>query len=559
MSGIRHPGVTLLQPDLTHCGAILGARGLSRAFGVISMARTVLPGSHRAAEPGAQIIGPAQPLERLRVSVIVRRGSRALFDSRIAALAAGDRSMARLSREEFAGRHGADAADLAAVRSFAQAYGLTVSAEYAARRTVILEGTVVQFSAAFSVELHQVSAGGGSHRGRTGEISLPAELDGIVEAVLGLDNRAQARPHFRLRPAPDAASRRAGSTAAVSYTPLQVAGLYGFPAGSGEGQCVALIELGGGYVQADLDTYFARLGVAAPTVVAVPVDQGSNAPSGSTNGPDGEVMLDIEVVGALVPGARIAVYFAPNTDAGFLDAVTTAIHDTINKPAVISISWGGPESTWTAQAKTVMDSAFQAAAALGITVCVASGDNGSSDGLSASGDHVDFPASSSFALGCGGTSLHAADGGIAKESVWNDGAGGGASGGGISTFFKVPAWQATLSAHAPSGKAIPLVMRGVPDVSGDADPQTGYAVRIDGTDTVIGGTSAVAPLWAALITRINAIHGKSAGFINPALYAHAAALRDVTQGNNGDFAATAGWDACTGLGSPNGGALPGIL
>jgi kumamolisin len=247
-------------------------------------------------------------------------------------------------------------------------------------------------------------------------------------------------------------------------------------------------------------------------VVAVPVDQGANAPTGSANGPDGEVMLDVEVVGSLVPGARIAVYFAPNTDAGFLDAVTTAIHDSVNKPAVISISWGGPESTWTAQAKTAMDSAFQAAAALGITVCVASGDNGSSDGVS-----------------------------------------------GGSAFFKVPGWQSGLSAHTAAGKAVPLTLRGVPDVSGDADPDTGYEVRVDGSNSVIGGTSAVAPLWAALITRINAIKGRSVGFINPVLYAHATALRDVTRGNNGDFSATAGWDACTGLGTPNGTGLSAIL
>jgi kumamolisin len=520
---------------------------------------TILKGSHRAAEPGAQIIGPAQPQERLRVSVLVRRQSQAEFDARIASIAAGDRSVAHLTHADFAGRHGASAADLAAVRAFALAHGLTVSGEYAARRTVVLEGTVARFCAAFAVELHEVRSGAGRYRGRTGEISVPAALDGIVEAVLGLDNRPQARPHFRLRPAPDAATRRAGGAAPVSYAPPQVAALYGFPASAGAGQCVALIELGGGFVQSDLDTYFAGLGVASPTVVAVPVDQGANAPTGSANGPDGEVMLDVEVVGSLVPGARIAVYFAPNTDAGFLDAVTTAIHDSVNKPAVISISWGGPESTWTAQAKTAMDSAFQAAAALGITVCVASGDNGSSDGVSGGGDNVDFPASSSFALGCGGTSLRGAGDRIAAETVWNDGAGGGASGGGISAFFKVPGWQSGLSAHTAAGKAVPLTLRGVPDVSGDADPDTGYEVRVDGSNSVIGGTSAVAPLWAALITRINAIKGRSVGFINPVLYAHATALRDVTRGNNGDFSATAGWDACTGLGTPNGTGLSAIL
>src|SRR5487761_598338 len=118
-------------------------------------------------------------------------------------------------------------------------------------------------------------------------------------------------------------------------------------------------------------------------------------------------MLDIEVAGAIAPAAAIAVYFAPNTDAGFLDAVTTAIHDDVRKPSVISISWGGPESTWTQQAMSAIDQAFQAAATLGITVCVAAGDSGSTDGVSDGSNHVDFPASSSGVLACGGTSLRA--------------------------------------------------------------------------------------------------------------------------------------------------------
>jgi kumamolisin len=271
------------------------------------------------------------------------------------------------------------------------------------------------------------------------------------------------------------------------------------------------------------------------------------------------VMLDIEVVGAIAPQAKIAVYFAPNTDAGFLDAITTAIHDTTNKPSVISISWGGPESTWTAQAMTAMDQAFQAAATLGITVCIASGDNGSSDSVNDGGDHVDFPASSSFALACGGTSLQASASAINSETVWNDGANGGASGGGISGFFAKPVWQASLNAVDAQGKVVALTQRGVPDVAGNADPQTGYEVRVDGTASVIGGTSAVAPLWAALIARVNELSGKPAGFLNPQLYQNPKALRDITSGNNGDFAAAAGWDACTGLGSPNGAALRAVI
>ncbi|HEV2551070.1 MAG TPA: S53 family peptidase [Stellaceae bacterium] len=375
--------------------------------------------------------------------------------------------------------------------------------------------------------------------------------------MLGLDNRPQARPHFRNRAPAGNVHWRAG--AAASFAPTQLASLYDFPSGTGKGECIAIIELGGGYRPADLATYFSEIKVAKPSVVAASVDHGKNHPTGDPNGPDGEVMLDIEVAGAIAPAANIVVYFAPNTDAGFLDAITTAIHDTIHKPSVISISWGGPEASWTQQSMTAFDQAFQEAAALGITVCVASGDNGSSDGVNDGKDHVDFPASSPYALACGGTSLQAANGKISSETVWNDGANGGASGGGVSAFFALPSWQAELRTTNSKGVKSPLPMRGVPDVSGDADPQTGYDVRVDGQDTVIGGTSAVAPLWAGLIALLNAGKGSPVGYVNPQLYKNSTALRDVTQGDNGEFAAATGWDACTGLGSPNGKAIAATL
>jgi kumamolisin len=230
---------------------------------------------------------------------------------------------------------------------------------------------------------------------------------------------------------------------------------------------------------------------------------------------------------------------------------------------VISISWGGPESTWTSQSLTALDSAFQAAATMGVTVTVASGDNGSGDGVSDGADHVDFPASSPHALACGGTSLTASGGAIESESVWNDGAGGGAGGGGVSAVFALPSFQQGLTATTTSGGASPLAMRGVPDVAGDADPETGYQVRIDGNNTVIGGTSAVAPLWAGLLTLINAARGAPVGYVNAALYAAASGaaspFNDITDGDNGDFAASVGWDACTGLGSPRGAAIAAAL
>jgi kumamolisin len=529
------------------------------------MATRRLKGSEKSALPNARAIGPADQHERLEVSVIVRPQAREALAERVSRLTRADRSEGPLSREAFAAAHGASSADLAAVKAFAHLHGLSVVQEHAARRTVVLAGTVAQFTEAFSVELKRYEYPDGTYRGREGGIQIPEELEPIIEAVLGLDNRPQALAHFRIRkPAP---KRRSGarsppaqpssaakaSASAVSYSPGQLASLYDFPQQTAQGECVALIELGGGFRPQDLQTYFAGLGVAAPVVTAVSVDHGANQPTGDANGPDGEVMLDIEVVGAVAAGASIAVYFAPNTDAGFLDAVTTAMHDTVRKPSVISISWGGPESSWTSQAMTAMDQAFQAAATLGITVCAASGDGGSSDGAGGSAAHVDFPASSPFVLGCGGTSLRAAGTQIASEVVWNDAStDGGAGGGGVSAFFPVPSWQQGLAATTAAGARSALSGRGVPDVAGDADPETGYDVRIDGTDTVIGGTSAVAPLWAGLVALANALNGRASGYLNPLLYAHPAALRDITKGNNGAFEASAGWDACTGLGSPIG-------
>jgi kumamolisin len=519
------------------------------------MARIPLKGSERSPLPGSRAVGPADPNERLQVTVLLRRRGQQAFRERVNKLAAGDTSSEPLTREQFAQQFGAHPADIAAIKAFAASHGLTVVQEHADRRTVLLSGTVAQLESAFAVKLQRFEHASGSYRGREGCIEIPSELGGIIEGVLGLDNRPQAETHFRLH----AKHARRPQAAAVAFSPVQLASLYNYPQADGQGQCVGIIELGGGFTQADLQTYFAGLGLASPKVTAVPVDGGENAPTGDANGPDGEVMLDIEVIGALAPAANIAVYFAPNTDAGFLDAVTAAIHDTTNKPSVISISWGSAESDWTAQSMTAMDEAFQAAATLGVTICVASGDNGSSDGVTDGADHVDFPAASPYALACGGTSLKATNSSITSEVVWNDGATGGAGGGGASSFFPLPAWQSGLKITNTSGVATPLKNRGVPDVSGDADPQTGYNVRIDGTDTVIGGTSAVAPLWAGLLARINQLAGKPVGYIQPQLYRNPKALRDITQGNNGDFRASPGWDACTGLGSPDGQQLAGIF
>jgi kumamolisin len=436
------------------------------------------------------------------------------------------------------------------VVAFARQYDLTVLQTSVLKRYVILKGSVQKFSEAFQVYLANFTPDSGiSYRGRSGAIHIPEILKDIITGVFGLDNRPQARPMFHILKQdgglvhPQAAS--------VSYNPDAVAKAYKYPRDvDGSGECIALIELGGGYRNTDMQNYFSKLGLTLPVITAQSVDGALNAPS-TPDSADGEVALDIEVAGAVAPGAKIVVFFAPNTDKGFLDAISTAIHDTENNPSVISISWGAAESQWSGQAMQNFNEAFMSAAALGITITVAAGDNGSSDRETDGKAHVDFPASSPYALACGGTRLLAN-----AETVWND-QDGWATGGGISDIFPVPDYQKNTSLP-PSVNSTKKKGRGLPDIAANADSESGYNVLVDGQWTVVGGTSAVAPLIAGLIALANQKLKRKTGFIHLKIYASTAAVfKDITVGNNitaknGGYNAGPGWDACTGLGVPLG-------
>jgi len=398
-----------------------------------------LPGSERSPLPAAESAGPVDGSERIEITLVTRRRAE------LSRTTSG--APVRMTREELEQGYGTDPADLDLVASTMSRFGLEVTGQYAGSRRVTVAGTAADLAATFGAELSLVTspAPGGrgqvTHRYREGSLQVPAELAGIVLAVLGLDNRPQARYQSR---------RAAAAAAATSYTPPQVAGIYQFPAGTdGTGQTIGIIELGGGFSTSDLETYFSGLGLPVPSVTAQGVDGASNVPGQDPNGADGEVELDIEVAGAVAPGAAQVVYFAPNTDQGFIDAVSTAIHATPT-PAVVSISWGQSEDSWTAQARDALDAAIADGAALGVTVTAAAGDNGSSDGAPGGQPHVDFPASSPHALACGGTTLQAnpATGVIRSETVWNDGSQGGATGGGVSDVFAQPAWQASVGVPA---------------------------------------------------------------------------------------------------------------
>ncbi len=516
-----------------------------------------IPGSEREPAPGSTRVRPVDPKEPVQATVMLRARKRPKGVKTLERLIA---SGERLSRSQYEARYGADAQDLKKVQRFARAHKLKISSVNRGARTMMLSGPVAAFSKAFQVDLAHYESPQGAYRGRTGPVFIPAALKGVILGVHGLDNRPHARPHFRLATSARGTAQPRAAAQSVSYTPLQVAQCYDFPSGvSGQGQTIGIIELGGGFTQSDLSSYFNSLGITpAPRVTAVSVDGAENQPTGSTNGPDTEVMLDIEVAGAVAPGANIVVYFAPNTDAGFLDAINQAVGDKQNNPSVISISWGGPESTYTSQSLQSYNSALQSAAAVGVSVCIAAGDNGSTDGVTDGLQHVDFPASSPYALACGGTHLIASGSAITTENVWNDQPSDGATGGGISATFPLPSWQSGANVP-PSVNPGSFVGRGLPDVSGDADPDTGYQVEVDGSNTVVGGTSAVAPLWAGLIARFNSGLKSSVGYLNPTIYQQLAAaagtFHDITSGNNGAYQAGAGWDACSGWGSPNGAAI----
>ena len=512
--------------------------------------RVAVSGSERELPPGDTRVGDVDPHADVAVTVYVRPRAATDWVDAESARAPVERRL--VAREEWADAHGAADADLTAVAHFAVNAGLTVTTLDAARRAVHLQGALRDVTSAFEATMegrYRDAGGRGEYRGRSGVLTVPAALGDLVSGVFGIDDRPLARPQIR---------RHAQAAPAASFTPVQVAEAYAFPAGTtGKGQNVGIVELGGGFDTTDLTTYFQGLGLTAPSVAAVSVDGGQNSP-GTDENADGEVMLDIEVVGAVAPDVAIAVYFAPNTDQGFIDAVSTAVHDTAHKPSVISVSWGESEDAWSQQARTQMEQILTEAAGLGVTVTVASGDNGSADGVNDSTQHVDFPASAPHALACGGTSLRASGATIQSESVWND-PGDGATGGGISRQFPVPSYQA--NAKLPDNVDSHAAGRGVPDVCGDADPQTGYVIRVDGADETIGGTSAVAPLWAGLLARLNEHLGAPIGFAQPVLYPllGSGSFHDITSGDNGSYAAGPGWDACTGLGSPDGTALAAAL
>lgn len=519
-------------------------------------------GSERAPVPGARALGPTHKDEWIEVTVKVKRRAE------LPKLDAAPEKI--LSRQELAERYGADPADITKVADAFKAFGLQVIEASAATCSVKLGGTAEQMQQAFGVKLFRYAASQGNYRGRVGALHVPDAIKSLVTGVFGLDNRRQARRSKHATQALTAAT--ATKKARPWFVPSELAAIYDFPDGDGANQSIGVLEFGGAYNADDLAKFCQMTGLPN-TATVVPVGVDGVTPARDPDA-DGEVMLDIEVIAALCPQARIPVYFASFTERGWIDALDAAVHDTENAPNVLSVSWGFAEGAmiWTKQALRHVNEALHQAALVGMTVCVASGDDGSDDEVQDGHAHVDFPSSSPYVLAVGGTTLRAASGHIKSETVWSqgvraDGAGHGSTGGGVSDFFATPSWQLSLAPVSVNPNR--FKGRGLPDVSAVADANTGYFVVSDDQAGVSGGTSAATPLWAALIARINAKRSAPVGYLTPRLYAVVSGqtktlgelgCRDVSKGNNataagGGYEAGEGWDACSGWGTPSGKAL----
>lgn len=526
-----------------------------------------LAGSDRVPVPGARATGPADPEQWLEVTVKLRR--------RAALPEVGTPAAHRYTREALQEQFGADPQVAARVEDVFTGFGLTAIASDPGTRSVKLGGPVRLMETAFGVKLMDFHHDAhGNYRGRVGAVQLPVSVADVVEGVFGLDNRRAVRRRPGMRKLLSAAAHATHASKRPWFFPAELASAYAFPPGDGEGQVIGLLEFGGGFFPDDLAAFARQAALAStPDVIPVSVD---HAPTDANDEAVGEVMLDIEVVAGVCPKATVPVYFGQFTEKGWVDVLDAAIHDTKHRPQVLSVSWGYAEDAyiWTQAAVNQVNEALKEAALLGVTVCVASGDDGSSDGITDGHAHVDFPCSSPYVLAVGGTLLRAS-GSHHTERVWKDGDGlradgGGSTGSGVSTRFGRPAWQAGLDVQPvnpgqPDGRL-------VPDVVANASANTGYFTVVGGQAGIEGGTSAAAPLWAALAARMNqalAASGKTVGYFTPLLYgkppgvAHTVGsegCRDIATGDNdtatvGGFRAGPGFDGVTGWGSPKGTAL----
>ncbi|HJP80687.1 MAG TPA: protease pro-enzyme activation domain-containing protein [Pseudonocardiaceae bacterium] len=447
-----------------------------------------------------------------------------------------------LTAAQFAATYSPTQSQVDQVKQYLTEAGLKVTGVSGNRQVVDASGTAGQVSSAFHTTLSNYTSGSKHYRTNDSAVSLPSSVSGLVQGVSGLDSRAVAHPQLVAPKVTTPAATPSG------YGPSQYDGAYRFNnvGEDGTGITVALWEFDG-YTASDLTTYNSQYGLSGPAATTVSVD-GANYDSSPGQG-QGEVELDSDIVRGVAPKAAQLVYEAPNSNQGQIDMANAIVSQ--DRVQVISISWGGCEAEQGTSEMTSTDNALSQAVSEGMTIYSASGDNGSADCQSGA-TGVDYPASSPYVSGAGGTTLSVSGTTWSGETAWSG------SGGGVSTVYAKPSWQTSSGSK-----------RTVPDISGNADyPGSPYAIYIAGSWQPVGGTSCVAPLWSgftALVDQKAKAAGKATmGLINPKLYAAATAnysanFHDITSGSNGGFSAGTGVDDVTGIGSPVGDTLANTL
>jgi subtilase family serine protease len=375
----------------------------------------------------------------------------------------------------------------------------------------------------------------------------------FIDAGLLQDSDCRIRDAIdRDQPVLPSLSGVAPASAGGLHSPPEIAVAYNFPPGDGRGVTIGILEFGGGVISTDLEVYFRSLKLPVPDISSIYV---AGAKPETDSEAAYQVMMDLEIIGALAPRARIRVYFAPATDRlGFVHTIDRAVSDGVQ---IISATWGSVETWWKDEEIRHMEAALEGAARRNVTVVAPTGDEGVTDGVMDGRRHVVFPASSEWVLAVGGTALKTENGRVISETVWNDADNTHASGGGISDKIDRPPWQSALpmpSRH--DGRP----GRGIPDVVASADPQLGVPLFVHGKYVVFGGTSESVPVWVGLIARIDQALGYSIGYLNPRLYKSIGPeglLRTITSGSNGvdgvsGYSAGPGWTPVAGWGSPDG-------
>jgi kumamolisin len=465
-----------------------------------------------------------------------------------------------LDHDAFVYQFGAVEDEIDLVTAWAVANGLTIFESHVGMAVVKVQGTPEQYNLLFGITLTTATDGDVTYYTYDGDVTVPSEINDVVQSVLGLDTRPFFKPTAILDTStpPDLGPNVIGSP-----TPVDLALAYKFaraPGGDlvqGKGTCVAIVEFGGGWTTQNLTSTFGRIGQPNPTVVDVSINGGSNDGGVDTNS-SGEVMLDIYCVGAVAPSTRIAMYFAPNSFAAFVDAMTYCSVDTVNNPSVMSISWGSIDTNFGGY-RSPMDTAFQAMNVRGITTFAASGDYGVRAISGAATYTLNHPSTSPYVVAAGGTVVSINnDYSIASEQPWGTSGGSYAAGGGVSTIYSVPTWQTGLTSRLyPSGNVSVLTGRGTPDVSAMATGYTFYYGSGNASGTFLG-TSATAPLLGGMMARLNSLTGRRIGFVNSDWYSIGdTAFNDMTTGDNHGgngvgYQANSGWDCASGLGTPKG-------